>query len=295
MVVSDWGGCHDTDEAVRNGLDMEFGTWTDGLTMGKTNAYDSYYLADVYKRAIREGRYTERELNDKVRRVLRLFYRTTMNRQRPVGFLCSESHYDDARRIGGEGIVVLKNERNVLPIDTTRVRNILVVGENAVKMMTVGGGSSSLKVQRELSPLDGLREALAGRGVDIVWERGYVGDTNGSYNGVTSGQDLSESRSADRLVADAVAKARKADYVVFFGGLNKSDYQDCEGHDRKDYALPYGQDKVIEALAKANRNLVVVNTTSRATPWPCRGPTAWTPSCKDGTWGRKPATVWPTY
>lgn len=195
VVVSDWGGCHDTDEAVRNGLDMEFGTWTDGLTMGKTNAYDSYYLADAYKRAIREGRYTERELNDKVRRVLRLFYRTTMNRQRPVGFLCSESHYDAARRIGGEGIVVLKNERNVLPIDTTRVRNILVVGENAVKMMTVGGGSSSLKVQRELSPLDGLHEALAGRGVDIVWERGYVGDTNGSYNGVTSGQDLSESGS----------------------------------------------------------------------------------------------------
>ena len=269
VVVSDWGGCHDTDEAVRNGLDMEFGTWTDGLKMGKTNAYDSYYLADAYKRAIREGRYTERELNDKVRRVLRLFYRTTMNRQRPVGFLCSESHYDDARRIGGEGIVVLKNERNVLPIDTTRVRNILVVGENAVKMMTVGGGSSSLKVQRELSPLDGLREALAGRGVDIVWERGYVGDTNASYNGVTSGQDLSESRSADQLVADAVAKARKADYVVFFGGLNKSDYQDCEGHDRKDYALPYGQDRVIEALAKANRNLVVVNISGNAVamPW----------------------------
>ena len=45
VVVSDWGGCHDTDEAVRNGLDMEFGTWTDGLTMGATNAYDNYYLA----------------------------------------------------------------------------------------------------------------------------------------------------------------------------------------------------------------------------------------------------------
>src|SRR3712207_8374363 len=75
----------------------EFGTWTDGLKMGKTNAYDSYYMADAYKQAIRSGKYTEKELNDKVRRILRLFYRTTMNRQRPVGFLCSEAHYEAAQ------------------------------------------------------------------------------------------------------------------------------------------------------------------------------------------------------
>ena len=80
VVVSDWGGCHDTDEAVLNGLDLEFGTWTDGLTMGATNAYDNYYLAVPYKRLINEGKYTTKELDDKVRRVLRLFYRTTMNR-----------------------------------------------------------------------------------------------------------------------------------------------------------------------------------------------------------------------
>lgn len=269
VVVSDWGGCHDTDEAVKNGLDMEFGTWTDGLKMGKTNAYDSYYMADAYKQAIRSGKYTEKELNDKVRRILRLFYRTTMNRQRPVGFLCSEAHYEVARRIGNEGIVLLKNQKNLLPLQAVKGKTVLVVGENAVKMMTIGGGSSSLKVQHEISPLDGLREALAAKGVNVAYERGYVGDTNGSYNGVTSGQDLSESRSADQLIADAVAQARKADYVIFFGGLNKSDYQDCEGHDRKDYALPYGQDRVIEALAKANRNLVVVNISGNAVamPW----------------------------
>lgn len=269
VVVSDWGGCHDTDEAVKYGLDMEFGTWTDGLKMGKTNAYDSYYMADAYKQAIRSGKYTEKELNDKVRRILRLFYRTTMNRQRPVGFLCSEAHYEAARRIGNEGIVLLKNQKNLLPLQAVKGKTVLVVGENAVKMMTIGGGSSSLKVQREVSPLDGLREALAEKGVNVAYERGYVGDTNGSYNGVTSGQDLSENRSADQLIADAVAQARKADYVIFFGGLNKSDYQDCEGHDRKDYALPYGQDRVIEALAKANKNLVVVNISGNAVamPW----------------------------
>ncbi len=269
VVVSDWGGCHDTDQAVMNGLDMEFGTWTDGLKMGKTNAYDNYFMANAYKKAIREGRYTEKELNDKVRRVLRLYYRTTMNRRRPFGFLCSNPHYEAARRIGDEGIVLLKNNGHLLPIRMNKTRSVLVVGENAVKMMTVGGGSSSLKVQREVSPLDGLRRALATKGISVEWERGYVGDTNGSYNGVSSGQDLGETRPADRLIADAVAKARKVDYVIFIGGLNKSDYQDCEGHDRREYGLPYGQDRVVEALAKANKNLIFVNISGNAVamPW----------------------------
>ena len=269
VVVSDWGGTHDTDEAVKNGLDLEFGTWTDGLTMGATNAYDNYYLADAYKRLIKEGKYTTKELDDKVRRVLRLFYRTTMNRQRPHGFLCSESHYAAARKIAEEGIVLLKNDGGtVLPININKVKNILVVGENAVKMMTVGGGSSSLKVQREVSPLDGLKARLRGI-AEVDYARGYVGDVTGAYNGVTTGQDLSESRSEDELIAEAVEKAKKADYVIVFGGLNKSDYQDCEGHDRKDYALPYAQNRLVEALAQVNTRLVFVNISGNAVamPW----------------------------
>ncbi|MCI6197006.1 MAG: glycoside hydrolase family 3 C-terminal domain-containing protein [Prevotella sp.] len=269
VVVSDWGGTHDTDEAVKNGLDLEFGTWTDGLTMGATNAYDNYYLADAYKRLIKEGKYTTKELDDKVRRVLRLFYRTTMNRQRPYGFLCSESHYAAARKIAEEGIVLLKNDGGtVLPININKVKNILVVGENAVKMMTVGGGSSSLKVQREVSPLDGLKARLRGI-AEVDYARGYVGDVTGAYNGVTTGQDLSESRSEDELIAEAVEKAKNADYVIVFGGLNKSDYQDCEGHDRKDYALPYAQNRLVEALAQVNTRLVFVNISGNAVamPW----------------------------
>ena len=161
VVVSDWGGTHNMDEAVRNGLDMEFGTWTDGLTMGATNAYDNYYLALSYKKAIQDGTYTLKELDEKVRRVLRLHFRTTMNRQRPYGALCSDAHYDAARKIGQEGIVLLKNDRRLLPLNPSGAKRILVVGENAIKPMTVGGGSSSLKVQREISPLDGLRKVTA--------------------------------------------------------------------------------------------------------------------------------------
>ena len=268
VVVSDWGGTHDTGQAIHNGLDMEFGSWTDGLKGGSSNAYDNYYLAYPYLEKIRSGEVGTEELDNKVRNVLRLMYRTVMDKNRPLGSMCSEAHYAAARKIGGEGIVLLKNEGGLLPMDMDNAGKILVVGENAIKMMTVGGGSSSLKVQREISPLDGIRER-AGRNVEVVYERGYVGDVTGEYNGVTTGQDLSESRSAEQLIADAVAQAKDADYVVFVGGLNKSAHQDCEDSDRYGLGLPYGQDKVIEALAEANSNLIVVNVSGNAVamPW----------------------------
>ena len=288
VVVSDWGGAHNSDEAVRNGLDMEFGTWTDGLTMGATNAYDNYYLAEAYKKAILEGRYTTKELDVKVRRVLRLHFRTTMNRQRPYGFLCSEAHYAAARKIAGEGIVLLKNsspkgEEPLLPLTPEKLAKlhqsspqggneggrILIVGENAIKMMTVGGGSSSLKVQHEVLPLDGLTEALNAQPSTLNYVRGYVGDTVQSYNGVTVGRSIAESRTPAELRAEAVEKAKQADVVIVFGGLNKADYQDCEGHDRKQYELPYEQNELIEALAQVNKNVVFVNISGNAVamPW----------------------------
>ena len=267
-VISDWGGAHSTEEAITNGLDLEFGTWTDGLTMGATNAYDNYYLANAYKRLIKEGKFTTRELDEKVRRVLRLMFRTNMNRQRPYGSMCSEAHYAAARKIAGEGVVLLKNDRNILPIPTGA--RILVVGENAIKMMTVGGGSSSLKVQREVLPLDGMRERFQ----HVDYARGYVGDTIQSYNGVTVGRSLYDLRTPEALIAEAVEKAKSADYVVVFGGLNKADYQDCEGHDRKEYGLPYGQDALVEALVKVNKNVVYVNISGNAVamPWAAQVP-----------------------
>ena len=268
VVVSDWGGCHDTDQAVKNGLDLEFGSWTNGLSQGTSNAYDNYYLASPYIKGIQNGKYTTKELDEKVRRVLRLFYRTTMNRQRPHGFLCSDAHYNAARQIANEGIVLLQNKHNVLPIDRQKAKRVLVVGENAIKMMTVGGGSSSLKAQRETLPLEGLRKKLGGN-IEVDYARGYVGDVTGDYNGVTTGQDLKDNRTEDELIAEAVAKAKTADYVILIGGLNKADYQDCEGHDRKQYELPYAQNHLIEALAKTTKNLVYVNVSGNAVamPW----------------------------
>lgn len=268
VVVSDWGGVHNTQEAITNGLDMEFGSWTNGLSNGASNAYDNYYLADPYLKLIREGKVGTKELDDKVRRILRLAYRTTMDRNRPYGSLCSEAHFAAARRIGEEGIVLLQNRNDLLPIDLNRAKRIAVIGENAIKMMTVGGGSSSLKVKYELSPLDGIRKRV-GDQAKVIYARGYVGDPSGEYNGVKSGQDLEDSRSPEELIAEAVAVAKEADYVIFIGGLNKSAHQDCEDADRKELGLSYGQDKVITALAKANKNLIVVNISGNAIamPW----------------------------
>lgn len=268
VVVSDWGGVHNTEEAIYNGMDMEFGSWTNGLSKGMGNAYDNYYLAHPYLKQIKEGKIGTKELDDKVRRILRLAFRTTMNRNRPYGAMLSEEHIAAARKIGEEGIVLLQNKKNILPIDLNRTKKIAVIGENALKMMTVGGGSSSLKVQYECSPLDGIKRRM-GDGIEISYARGYVGDTGGQFDGVSSGQNLKDDRSARQLIEEAVRIAQSADYVIFIGGLNKSGYQDCEDTDRKGLELPYKQDKVIGALAKVNKNLIVVNISGNAVamPW----------------------------
>lgn len=284
-VISDWGGVNDTEEAITGGLDLEYGSWTDGLTMGLTNAYDSYYLATPYYNLIKAGKYGTEELDAKVRNVLRLIFRTTMAPRQGFGKLCSEEHAAAARTIAGEGIVLLKNEANVLPINmaelatrkstqgavmTTDLRypTILVVGENAIKPLTVGGGSSSLKTKYEISPLQGIKER-AGKEAEVRWVRGYVGTGATKQDGMVVGAELEDHRPAAEVTAEAVNAAKEADIVIFVGGLNKEGHQDCEGVDRLQYELPYGQNEVLEAIAAVNPNVVFVNVSGNAVamPW----------------------------
>ena len=268
VVISDWGAVNDTKQAIMNGLDMEFGSWTNGLSEGTSNAYDNYYLAHPYLKLIKSGEVGTKELDDKVRRILRLAFLTTMNKNKPFGNIASEEHRAIAKEIGEEGIVLLKNQKNVLPINIAKTKKIAVIGENAIKMMTVGGGSSSLKVKYETLPLDGIK-ARFGKNAEVVFARGYVGDVTGEYNGVKTGRDLTEKRSQEELTKEAVELAKNSDFVIFVGGLNKSDFQDSEGNDRKDMGLPYHQDELISALAKANKNFSVVLVSGNAVemPW----------------------------
>lgn len=268
VVVSDWGGVHDTDQSIHNGLDMEFGSWTNGLNWGASNAYDNYYLAMPYLKLIKEGKVGTKELDDKVRRILRLVFRTNMAKERYFGTFGTEEHALAGRKIAQEGIVLLQNNRHVLPVDVNKVKKILVVGENAIKRMTIGGGSSSLKAKYEVSPLDGIL-ARAGSAAEVKYVSGYLSPAVKEQDVKGAKAPKQEITDPVALRAEAVAAAKEADVVFFIGGLNKNNGQDCEGDDRSSLNLPYDQDLVIAELAAANPNTVVVIISGNAVamPW----------------------------
>ena len=271
-VITDWGGAHDTYEAAVNGLDIEMGSYTNGLTSESAFTYNDYYLANPYLQMLKDGKVPMSTIDDKASRILRLIFRTAMNRQKPYGSVATEEHYAAAREIGNEGIVLLKNAPVVkkgaplLPIDAAKYQNILVVGDNAVRLLNQGGGSSELKVKDMVSPLDGLRAAY---GDKVAYAKGYA-----AGRPMYGRADEIPQNVVDSLRAEAVEMAKKADLVVLVGGLNKNHFQDCEGGDRLEYGLPFGQDELIEALLGVNKNLVLVLLSGNAVemPWVSRVP-----------------------
>lgn len=271
-VITDWGGAHDTYEAAVNGLDIEMGSYTNGLTSESVFTYNDYYLASPYLQMLKDGKVPMSTIDDKASRILRLIFRTAMNRQKPYGSVATEEHYAAAHEIGNEGIVLLKNAPVVkkgaplLPIDAAKYQNILVVGDNAVRLLNQGGGSSELKVKDMVSPLDGLRAAY---GDKVAYAKGYA-----AGRPMYGRADEIPQNVVDSLRAEAVEMAKKADLVVLVGGLNKNHFQDCEGGDRLEYGLPFGQDELIEALLGVNKNLVLVLLSGNAVemPWVSRVP-----------------------
>ncbi|WP_235893261.1 beta-glucosidase family protein [Flavobacterium franklandianum] len=261
VVITDWGGAHDTKQAALNGLDIEMGTGTDGLTTSTKNAYDSYYLANPFLKMLKSGEIKEEILNDKVRRILRLMFRTNMHQDRTLGRINNQEHIDVARKIAGEGIVLLKNEASFFPINTSKKITIAVIGENATKSMTIGGGSSELKALNEITPLDGLKNRY--KNATIIHAKGYASGPS-AY-----GRVIPSTLDANQLKKEAIEAASKADIVLFFGGLNKNHLQDCEGVDRTEYKLPFGQDELLNELLKVNSNIGVVLVSGNAVeiPW----------------------------
>ena len=265
-VITDWGAAHDTYEAAMYGLDIEMGSYTNGLTSESEFGFDDYYLGKSYLKMVREGKISMEVVNDKAARVLRLIFRTAMNRRKPFGALTSEEHYRTAYEVATEGIVLLKNgtgkkQPALLPVPQGKYKRILVVGDNATRNLMLGGGSSELKVQRVVSPLDGIKAKF---GEDVVYAQGYT-----SGRPMYGRADVIPQTTVDSLRNDAVEKAMNADLVIFVGGLNKNHFQDCEGGDRLSYGLPFGQNDLIEALLKVNKNLVAVIISGNAVemPW----------------------------
>lgn len=262
--ISDWGAAHSTKESALYGLDIEMGTYTNGLTSQKKGfGYDDYYLGDAYYNLAKSGEISEEVVNDKAGRVLALIFKTAMNTKKPFGSLNSEPHKMAARSIAREGLVLLKNDANLLPLDTTAYKKVLVVGENAVRQLCPGGGSSELKPQDEVSPLRGLKERF-GKFWDITYAQGYKGGRS-IYGGIEKVSATVE----DSLYEDAVSKAKDADLIIYIGGLNKSHFEDCEGGDRLSFNLSFKQDRLIEALAKSGKKMVTIITSGNAIamPW----------------------------
>jgi beta-glucosidase len=231
LVMSDWGGVHDTREAALNGLDLEMGT---------DKNYDAFYFAQPYLADLTSGTLPMDGLDEKVRRNLRVMFAThVLDSGRKTGSLNTAAHEIVARRVAEEGVVLLKNENNLLPLNPSKIKTIAVIGENATRLHAHGGDSSGIKAFYEITPLQGILNR-AGKNVNIVFSEGYQ---------KSGGADL-----ADR----AVAAAKSADVVVYIGGLNHDKGFDCEGADRATLKMPYGQDELIQKIVAANPKTIVV-------------------------------------
>lgn len=266
-VVSDWGAAHDPVQSALYGLDIEMGSYTNGLTsQSREFTYDDYNLAKSYLQLIADGKVSMDVVNDKAARVLRVIF-STSSTKRGNGKLNSEDHVAAARQIAEEGIVLLKNApfkgAKLLPLDAKKYKTILVVGDNATKDLCLGGGSSELKVKKLISPLQGIQERF-GNDCTILTAQGYESGAS-RYDGA----DVILQSLQDSLRNDALDKAKKADLIIYIGGLNKNHFEDCEGGDRLSYNMSYGQDALISQLAAVQPRIITVITsgTAVAMPW----------------------------
>lgn len=236
VVISDWGANHSTEAAALAGLDIE---------MSVTDDFDDYYFGDPLYHAIESGKIPLKVLDAKVARILSLMEKLKIfDHRRSAGSLNTRDHQDHTYETAIEAIVLLKNDRNFLPLSKNTYKSIAVIGDNANRLHAGGGGSAEIKALYEISPLAGLSAHLGGNH-KITFVQGYRPD------------ETAPSHEQFNLREQAVRAAKAHDLVIFVGGLNHD--HDREGQDRLVYTLPYEQDLTIMALAKANPNLIVVN------------------------------------
>jgi len=231
VVISDWGAVHDTKEAANNGLDIE---------MHVQNNFDEFFMANPLIKAVKNGEINEGVINEKIKRILRLMFKTNMlEGKRKKGSYNTIEHRNIALKVAEESIVLLKNEANLLPLKDNKIKTIAVIGENASNLHASGGDSAQIKTLYEISPLMGIKMRLGGN-TEITYSKGYSA--------------MEESR--EELIIEAVKAAKNAEVVIIIGGLTHAD--DTEGRDRADMKLPYGQEELIKRVLEVNKNTVVV-------------------------------------
>ena len=250
IVISDWGSVHSTEDCINSGLDIEMDVRTD---------FDEYFFAKPLLDAVREGRIDESLIDVRVKRILELQDKLNMyDEDRKEGSVNTYEHHQALLDIAREGIVLLKNEDNALPLDETKIKSIAVIGDAATRKLAPGGWSSEVSALFEITPLEGL-EKVVGEDVKIRYAPGYsiVNDSKNDSVDLKEESSSKENIGSDKnaLLAEAIALAKECDAVIFFGGFNRDD--DTEGSDKASYDLPYGQYELIDALLDVNPNTVI--------------------------------------
>lgn len=265
MIVSDWGAVHHTKEAANSALDIE---------MSVTNNFDEYCMANPLKEAIQNGEVEEAVVDEKIRNILRMMFRLHMleGEERQAGTYNALSHHQKALEAARESVVLLKNEDSILPFNQKNTKKVLVIGDNANRIHSNGGGSAEIKALYEVSPLLGIKKLLGGN-AEVTYVQGYFADdfetqesdvnwqadsleNGGGSTGNVKDVNASLLEKQKQLREEAVELAKQFETVIFIGGQNH--LQDLEGHDRPDMNLPYAQDLLIEQLLEVNKNTVVV-------------------------------------
>lgn len=265
-VISDWGAVHKTKEAAEATMDVEMSVYPD---------FDDYQLANPLKEAIEKGEVLESAVDGKVRNILRMMFRLKMiGRQqsmRKAGSYNSPVNREVTLRTAEESMILLKNEKGKLPLEKKKIRKLAVIGQNAAKVHSDGGGSAEIKALYEICPLMGVKAYLGGN-TEVIYAPGYyvpekpkTFDTNWQEKSLEEQEkEKAEQKQKEKqliheknitLFAEALQAAKEADEVIFVGGLNH-DF-DSEGLDRADMKLPYEQDMLIEELLKVKKDAVI--------------------------------------
>jgi beta-glucosidase len=239
IVISDWGGTHSTVTAAKNGLDLE---------MGSNPPYNTYYFADKLLAAVKEGKVSVKVIDEKVHRVLWVIYHTALNKNAPAGKINTAEHSKTAYDIAAESIVLLKNEKNLLPLNTSSIKSIAVIGDNATHTFHLGGFGAGVKARYEVTALAGLKNRLGDK-VKINYAQGYSGVYNPSSN-------VSDNKLDPEMVRQAVDAAKNSEAAILFIGGNR-DYE-SESRDRKDLSLPFHEQELVDAVTAVNPNTIVV-------------------------------------
>jgi beta-glucosidase len=248
MVMSDWSATHSTVKAANAGLDLEMGT---------RGPFSSFYFADSLVSAVKSGKVSMDVINEKVHHILWVAFNTKLMGDtitRVKGEYVTPAHSQTAYNVAKESVVLLKNDRNVLPVKSEKIKSIAVFGDNATRKHAEGGSSSAVKAKYEVTPLEGLRNRTDGK-ISINYSMGYEKITKRWYRR-DSVITVPLQFNKDSLIAEAVKIAQQSDAAIIFAGLNH-DF-DTEGRDKKNMDLPYSQVELINAVAKVNPNTVVV-------------------------------------